>query len=127
MYSYLPYSVQLLTRQQQDKAKKISYIYGFFPLGRGRTPKAKRNAKYDEKTVLDLIYYSNTAAKNKKSRTTYLNYNYPKTKAALDKSVTAKLIAYTDEIETGFTGGPFIPQPLSGATLKQYSGYQVQF
>ena len=47
--------------------------------------------------------------KKKKIRTTYLNYDNPNTKSALDRAVIAKLRADSDETETYLTGGPFIP------------------
>ena len=47
-------------------------------------------------------------AKKKKIRTTYLNYDNPNTKSALDRAVIAKLRADSDETETDFTGCTFI-------------------
>ena len=101
-------------------------IHGFFALGRGRPPKVKRKPKDAEHPVLELQEDSKRAEKKNKSRTTYLDYNNPNTKAALDRAVaaklradsdgtalyravTAKLRADSDETETYLTGGPFIP------------------
>ena len=81
----------LCTRGQKDQAKKIVNICGFFSLGRVPSPKVKRKSKDYEQPVLDPQEGSNTAAKKKKIRTTYLDYNYPNTKAALDRAVTAKI------------------------------------
>ena len=85
------------TNGQQDQAKKIGAICGFFALKWGQPPKAKRKSKGSDQPVLDLQKYPRPAAKNKKIRTTYIDYNDPKTKAALDRAVTAKIRADADE------------------------------
>ena len=96
MYSEIASSGRLRTHGQQDQAKKIGNICGFFALGWGRPLKSKRKSKDAEQKVLDLQDYYKPGAKKKKIRTTYLNYINPKTKAELDISVTEKLSADAD-------------------------------
>ena len=92
----------------QYQSKKIGNICVFFAIAQVRPTKAKRKSKGDEQLALDLKEDFETEAKKKKkkkkkSRTTYLDYNDPKNKVALDISVTEIILSDADEMETDLT------------------------
>ena len=105
MSAEIPKSGWLCTGGKQDQAKRIGNICSFLSLGQGRPPKAKRKSKKAEKPVLDLQEDSKLLKNKKNIRTTYLKYNNTKTKAALDRTVTAKLRVDANKTETDLTGG----------------------
>ena len=112
MSSKLPPSGLLRTRVHQYQSKRIGNICVFFTIAWVRPTKAKRKSKGDEQLALDLQEEFETEAKKKKkkrSRTTYLDYNDPKNKVALDISVTEIILSYADEMETDLTRGLLIP------------------
>ena len=114
MSSKLPSSGWLRTHVHQYQSKKIGNICVFFTIAWVRPTKAKRKSKGDEQLALDLQEDFETEAKKKKkkkkrSRTTYLDYNDPKNKVALDISVTEIILSYADEMETDLTIGLLIP------------------
>ena len=113
MSSKLPPSGWLRTCVHQYQSKKIGNICVFFAIAQVWPTKAKRKSKGDEQLALDLKEDFETEAKKKKkkkkSRTTYLDYNDPKNKVALDISVTEIILSYADEMETDLTRGLLIP------------------